>query len=161
MEPAFAFTATYDPESSRVAARTLFVETWRLVLPFFFLSPVVAIGGIFFFGPFLGVQDVAWFLGCLFLLSVLSSAYLYWTTTRRIVQSLAGTAQFSLTEAELSVSRADRGSHVLPWKMFRFAKLDAKNLLLFLSNRAAIVIPASALSEGAMRFVFAHVPLKR
>jgi len=161
MEPAFAFTFTYDPESARVAARTLFVETWRVFLPVVLVSPVVTIGGFFLFGSVLGVWDLAWLLAWLLLLSVLSSAYLYWSTTRRIVQSMTGTAQVSLTDSDLSMSRPDLGSHVLPWKMFKFAKRDAKNLLLFMSSRAAIVIPTSALSEGAISFVVAHVHEKK
>src|SRR5688572_30268027 len=135
METPLAFTATYDPESVRIAARTLFVATWRVFLPVVPITPVVAVGGMFFFGSVLGAWDMAWFLAWLLLLSVLSSVYLYWSTTRRIFLSLVGTAQFNLTESDLSMSRPDQGSHVLPWKMFRFAKRDAKNLLLFVSNR--------------------------
>jgi hypothetical protein len=45
--------------------------------------------------------------------------------------------------------------------MFKFARRDTRNLLLFLSNRAAIVIPASALSEAALKFVITRVPEKR
>ena len=161
MEPSFAFTATYDLESASVAARTLFVQTWRVLLPFGLFTLAMGLAGIVFFGSFLGVWEVAWMLAFLVLMSVLSSAYSYWLTTQRVVRSLVGTAQFNLTEADLSISRPDEGSQVLPWKRFKFAKRDTKNLLLFLSNRAAIVIPASALSEAALKFVITRVPEKR
>jgi hypothetical protein len=160
MEPPFAFSATYDADSARVAARTLFIQMWRPLLPFYVLSPVVGVGGMVFFGAF-GLSDLVWLMAGLLLLTVLSSGYLYWSMTRRIASALAGTAQFNLTDTDLGVSRQDRGSGVLPWKVFKFARRDARNLLLFVSNRVAIVIPLSALSDAALNFVTAHVPLKR
>ena len=129
----------------------------RPLLPFVALTPVVGLGGMVFFGA-VGVWSLVWWMAGLLSLTVLSFSYLYWATTRRITLSLMGTANFNLTDTDLSMSRQDRGSSVMPWKMFKFAKRDAKNLLLFFSNRAAVVIPLSSLSEAAISFVIARVP---
>jgi hypothetical protein len=45
-----------------------------------------------------------------------------------------------------------KGSHILPWNRFAFTVRDSKNLLLFFSRYAAIIIPIANTSAEAIGF---------
>ena len=157
MEPAFSFTVSYDAESVVTAARTLFLQLWRRTLMVFTaLGVIVGIGGMLYLNTIPELSFFKWWLLLPLVLLPLSFGHLYWLMSRRLIRSLTGTAHIILTDADFSMS-SERGSSVVPWKTFKFARRDAKNILLFASNGAAAVVPTTGMPEAAVEFALAHV----
>jgi len=155
--PTFAFAITYDPDSVRAAARTLFLMQQRRMLRF-------TLGSLIFSS--LVFAGLAWYLSFFWLLwvplgflvlDIVLRLFMRWAVARRLDRTMTGkSAQIQLSDTSFSIA-SESGSHNLPWKSFKSTRRDAKNLLLCLPRPAAIVIPAATVPEGALEFAEARV----
>ena len=155
MSSVFEFSVTYDEDSVRLASRTFFMQVYgrllRWIVLLFALSLTVAV----LLRISTGASWLNWLMVAL-ALSHLSLVYLYWAQARRMVRAFKGTARVRLTDTELSIA-SERGSHAWPWKAFRFARRDPKNVLLFVARAAAVVVPTNGAPEAAVDFVMVRV----
>jgi len=155
--PHFAFSITYDPDSVKVAAHTLFLMQQRRTrwfslgsLAFCFLT----IGGISLYLRFFWML---WFPASFLVLHIFLRLYVHWAIRRRLERTLTNkSAKIELSEASFSIA-SDSGSHVLPWRNFKSTRRDAKNLLLCFPRFGAIVVPGNTAPVGAFEFAEAHV----
>jgi len=155
--PQFAFAITYDPDSVRAAAHSLFLmqqrrTLWLTVgsLAFCFLT----IGGISLYLQFFWML---WVPGGFLALDVVLRLYVRWAIRRRLERTLMGkSAQIELSDATFSIA-SESGSHVLPWRSFTSTRRDPSNLLLCFPRPGAIVLPAKTAPNGAFEFAEARV----
>ncbi len=155
--PKFAFAITYDPDSVRAAAHTLFLmqqrrTLWRTVgsLAFSFLTTV----GISLYLQFFWML---WIPGGFLVLDVVLRLYVRWAIRRRLERTLTGkSAQIELSDAIFSIA-SDSGSHALPWWSFTSTRRDSSNLLLCFPRYGAIILPAKTVPDGAFEFAEARV----
>jgi hypothetical protein len=76
------------------------------------------------------------------------------------MKTFAGSARVTLSEDDLGFA-SESGSHVVPWRHFKASHRDSRNVFLFLSKTAAIVIPTKGISAAAVEFMMDHVPPNR
>ena len=155
--PPFDFAVTYDSESVRAAAHSLFLMQQRRLL-------WISLGGLLF--CFLTTGGAAWYLHSLWMLwfpsgllvlNALLPLYSRRAIRRRLERSMTGkSAQIRLSAADFSIV-SEGGSHILPWKNFVSTRRDPKNLLLCFPRLGAIVIPMRSAPEGAVEFAEARI----
>jgi len=155
--PAFQFAITYDRDSVRAAAGTLFLMQQRRMLVFSLGSLIfcfVTIGAI---GWYLHFWWMFWIPPGFLALHVLLGFYTRWAIARRLDRTMTDkSVQIQFSDASFSLT-SENGSHVLPWKNFKSTLRDAENLLLCFARPGAIVIPAKAAPAGAVEFAEARV----
>ena len=153
----FAFSITYDPDSVRAAAHTLFLMQQRRTLGLSLGSLAccfLTVGGI---GLYLHFFWMLWVPLGFLALDIVLRLYLRWAIRRRLERTLSNkSAQIELSEAAFSIS-SESGSHVLPWRSFKSTRRDAKNLFLCFPRPGAVVVPANAAPTGALEFAEARV----
>jgi hypothetical protein len=72
------------------------------------------------------------------------------------MKAFTGSARVTLSETDFGIA-SNNGSHVMPWGLFKESYRDSKNLFLFLSKTAAIVIPKKGVPPAAVEFMVDHV----
>jgi len=155
MPPEFEFSVAYDEDSVRVASRTFFIQVYGRLLRWIVVLFVLSFTAAILLRIASGLSWLNWLIVAL-VLSHSSLVYFYWAQARRLVRAFTGTARIRLSATEFSISSA-RGSHVWPWKAFRFARRDPKNVLLFVASAAAVVVPTNGVPQAALDFLVARV----
>jgi hypothetical protein len=155
--PVFSFAITYDRDSVKASARTLFFIQQKLMLRF-------SLGTLVF--TILTAAGISWYihfywmfwLPLVFLfLQLLLVPFGVWALFRRLDRTMTGTsAQIQFSDASLSIA-SESGSHQLPWKNFKFTRRDSKNLLLCFVRPGAIIIPMETAPAEALEFAEARV----
>jgi len=79
-----------------------------------------------------------------------------WTTRRRLIKRLGKAVQIRLMQADFTVA-SDGESHTFPWSRFKSTFTDEENLYLFLTKRAAFVVPKRSLSPEEQQFVITRM----
>ena len=108
------------------------------------------------------VARFTWFYWMLLPLVVghAGQAWLIWRQSRRWMGTFAGSARVTLSENDLGIV-SDNGSHAVPWRLFKASHRDSRNVFLFVSKTAAVVIPTNGVSAAAVEFMLDHVPSNR
>ena len=155
--PSFAFVVSYDPDSIRAAAHTLFFMQQRRTL-------WLSLGSLVF--CFLTIGGISWYLHFFWMLwfplgflalDIVLRMYTRWAIRRRLERTLTNeSARVELSDAAFSIA-SERGSHVLPWRNFKSTHRDAKNLYLCFPRPGPIVLPANTAPKGAFEFAEARV----
>ena len=83
-------------------------------------------------------------------------AWLIRRQAQRWMKTFVGSARVTLSEDDFGIA-SESGSHAVPWRLFKASQRDSRNLFLFLSKTAAIVIPTKGVSEAAVEFMIDHV----
>jgi hypothetical protein len=158
MTAAYEFSITYDQESVRCAARTMFTSTWRRpLIPIIVLGFVLGTGAVFYLNTIPELAIIKWICVGLVFLPPIGYVYLYRTMSQRMFTQLTGTANIKLTKSKFSLSSA-RGSSTVPWSAFQFLKRDERNILLYTSRIAAVIIPTEGIPDEAVEFLLRRVP---
>ncbi len=155
MDPTFQFTITYDEESARAAARLITMRMWGGLLKVTAVLTPLAVVAVIWLAR---VAGATWFYWMLLPLAVghAGQAWLIWRQSRRWMKMFVGSARVTLSENDFGIA-SERGSHVVPWSLFKASHRDSRNVFLFLSKTAAVVIPTKGLSAAAVEFMIDHV----
>ena len=156
MAPAFEFTIVHDAESARAAARVITMRMWSGLLK---LTAVLTPLSVFAVIWLAQVAGITWFYWALLPLVVghAGQACLIWRQSRRWMKTFAGSARVTLSENDFGIT-SENGSHVVPWRLIKASHRDSRNVFLFFSKTAAIVIPTKGVSAAAVEFMLDHVP---
>jgi hypothetical protein len=155
--PAFAFAITYDADSVKAAAQTLFLMQQRRTLWLSLGSLAFCFVTIGVISWYFGFFWMLWFPFGLLVLNVSLALYVRWAIRRRLDRTLRNrSAQIELSDTAFSIA-GENGSHVLPWKNFKSTRRDAKNLFLCFPRPGAIVLPANVAPKGAFEYIEARV----
>ncbi len=155
MAPAFEFTIVHDADSARAAARVITMRVWGVILKATsVLTPLSVVAVIWLARE----EEATWFYWALLPLAVAHAgqAWLIWRQSRRWMKTFVGSARVTLSENEFGIA-SENASHVVPWNLFKASQRDSRNLFLFLSKTAAIVIPTRGVSAAAVEFMIDHV----
>ena len=153
--PPFDLTATYDAASLRAAASVLFRRFWVSQLPFTaaaFVSVLVAATLLWYFR----VAGLNWLLPAYLALFVALWVFTRWNIQRRLMKRLGKSVNVRLTSTDFSVA-SDGELHTFPWTRFKSILTDDHNLYLFITKRAAFVVPTTGLPLEAQQFAIARV----
>ena len=72
------------------------------------------------------------------------------------MKRLGKAVQIRLTQADFTVASQGE-SHTFPWSRFKSTFTDEENLYLFLTRKAAFVVPKRSLTPEAQQFVIGRV----
>ena len=159
MNPAFEFTIVYDADSARVAARVITMRMWGVLLKLTAVLTPLSVVAVIWLARQGGATWFYWALLPL-LAAHAGQAWLIWRQSQRWMKTFVGSARVTLSESDFCFA-SENGSHVVPWRLFKASQRDSRNLFLFLSKTAAIVIPTKGVSEAAVQFMIDHVPSNR
>jgi hypothetical protein len=147
----------YDEASVRAGAHTLFVQSQRRLVWTSLGSLLFCFSVIGAISWWFGFYYLMWFPIGLLTLQLLLLPYAHWTLTRRLLRKLIGTnARFRFDTDTFSMHSGPE-SHVLPWRRFQFTRRDARNVLLFLTQRSALIIPTTTSSSNALEFAIERI----
>jgi len=154
MDPAFEFTIVYDADSARAAARVITMRMWGVPLKFTTVLTTLALVAVIWLVRAAG----AIWLWALVPLAVAHAvqAWAMWHQSQRWRKTFVGSARVTLSENDFGIA-SESGSHAVPWKLFKGSQRDSRNLFLFLSKTAAIVVPTKGVSAAAVEFMIDHV----
>ena len=159
MTPAFEFTIVYDADSARAAARVITMRMWGGLLKVTAVLTPLSVFAVIWLAQ---VAGFTWFYWMLLPLVVghAGQAWLIWRQSRRWMQTFAGSARVTLSENDFGIA-TENGVHAVPWRRFNASHRDSRNVFLFLSKTAAIVIPTKGVSAAAVEFIIDHVSSNR
>ncbi|MEO8466496.1 MAG: YcxB family protein [Gammaproteobacteria bacterium] len=159
MDPAFEFTMVHSKDSARAAVHTIVMRMWGGMLRVqAFLTPLCIGGAVWLVRA---TEDARWYWSLLpLVLGHAGQAYLIWAQSRRLMKTLKGSARVTLSESDFGIV-SEKGSHVMPWTVFKACHRNSRNVLLFLSKNAAIVVPTNDVSGAAVEFMLEHAPSRK
>ena len=156
MDPAFEFAIVHDADSARAAARVVTMRVWGVLLKMASVLTPLSVVAVIWLARELGDTWLYWVL-LLVVVAHAGQAWLIWRQSRRLMKEFMGySARVTLSENDFGLV-SEKGSHVLPWRVFKASQRDSRNLFLFLSKTAAIVIPTKGVSAAAVEFMIDHV----
>ncbi len=155
MDPAFEFTVVYDADAARAAARVITMRTWGGLLKVTAILTPLSVFAVIWLAR---VAGATWFYWVLLPLVVGHAGQLYLIVrqARRLKNTWTGSARVTLSDSDFGIA-SENGSHVVPWRLFKASQRDSRNVFLFLSKTAAIVIPTKGVSAAAVKFMMDHV----
>ena len=117
-----------------------------------FVSILVAAALLWYFR----VAGLNWFLPAYLALFAALWVFTRWNIQRRLMKRLGKSVNVRLTSADCSVA-SDGELHTFPWSRFKSTLTDDHNLYLFITKRAAFVLPTAGLPLEAQQFAIACV----
>jgi hypothetical protein len=151
MDTVFEFTIVYDADSAKAAVRVIVLRVWGVLVKATAVLTTLCVVAV----VWLAREDgAAWFYWALIPLVVAHAgqAWMIWRQSQRLMKKFAGSARVTLSEDSFGFASAN-GSHVVPWRLFKAAQRDSRNLFLYVSKTAAIVIPTKGVPPAAVQFM--------